>query len=426
MKGPLHDIWRRLNAEILRRAGPERYACWIRHARPAVLDEDLFTFHFPTTDARDKVEVTLKDLVTEAAQRVTNRKLRVRFQVERASFPLAPARDERRGEATFASFVVGPGNRLALDTARAFARGGPGAPAILFLHGGPGLGKTHLLGAIARELSVRPLLEFTGEQFVRHFQWAYHREHLNAFLAKCRAAGALLFDDVHLLAGKDAAQAALADVLGALSDRGARAALTSDRPARALDGFAGPLRARLRTAEEVALERPDPDTARTILRRHAPRSVPDAALDVLATLVRTSYADQLRCLRRLLEITPPSAAAARAVASEFLNEWSLGLTYTDIVRAAAESFGVKVTEIYAPGRSRAASEARQACFYLARKLLGRPFAQIGEHFGGRGHATVLEACRKIERGAGPARERLRRLEEELLAGSPSRPAMPSP
>ena len=420
MKGPLYDIWRRLNAEILRRAGPERYACWIRHARPALLDEDLFTFHFSTTDARDKVEALLKDLVTQAAQRVTNRKVRVRFQVERASFPLSPPPDEDApADGTFASFVAGPGNRMALEAARAFARGGPRAPALLFLHGGPGLGKTHLLRAVARELTVRPALHFTGEQFVRHFQWAYHRDHLQAFLAKCRTAGALLFDDVHLLAGKEAAQAALADVLGALSDRGARAVLTSDRPVRALEGFARPLRARLRSAEEAVLERPDPATGLAILRRRAPRGVPDAALEVLASLVRTSYADQLRCLRRPLEIDPPSPAAARAVASEFLNEWSLGLTYTDIVRAAAETFGVKVTEIYAPGRSRAACEARQACFYLARKLLGRPFAQIGEHFGGRGHATVLEACRKIERRNGPARERLRRLEEKLQAASPA-------
>ena len=88
------------------------------------------------------------------------------------------------------------------------------------------------------------------------------------------------------------------------------------------------------------------------------------------------------------------------------------------MRAAADDFGVTVGEIYSLGRSREAAEARQACFYLARKLMGRPFAQIGDHFGGRDHSTVHEACRKLERTRGATRERLKRLEETLQRTPP--------
>src|SRR5205823_13862961 len=124
------------------------------------------------------------------------------------------------------------------------------------------------------------------------------------------------------------------------------------------------------------------------------------------------------CLARLLQQAPFTLASARAAVSEFLNHWSLGLTYEDIVRAAADDFGVTVGEIYSLGRSREAADARQACFYLARKLLGRPFAQIGDHFGGRDHSTVHEACRKLERTRGPAMERLKTLESMLKSSAP--------
>ncbi|MBV8879892.1 MAG: hypothetical protein JO332_08020, partial [Planctomycetaceae bacterium] len=119
------------------------------------------------------------------------------------------------------------------------------------------------------------------------------------------------------------------------------------------------------------------------------------------------------CLARVLTQPPYTLASARSAVEEFLNLWSLGLCFEDIVRVAAADYGVTVTEIYSIGRSREATEARQACFYLARKLLGRPFAQIGDHFGGRDHSTVHEACRKLEHARGAAKERLRRLEERL-------------
>jgi chromosomal replication initiator protein len=423
MRGPLDGVWRRLNAELFRLLGPERYGCWIRNARPVEFDEDVFAFHCGSTYAKDKLETLLKDQVTDAAQRVTNRKVRVRFLVEQASFSgpgAAPLRDEpAAGRASFATFVAGPGNRLALAAARAFARGGPGAPRVLLVHARSGLGKTHLLGAIAEELARQTapgVLRFSGEQFRRHFAWADLRGYRRAFVKKCAGAQVLLFDDLHLLCGVPEAQSALADILDAFADRGARIALTSEKPPRALDGLAPALRRRLRADVEVPIDRPDFATGLGFLRAHAPPSVPAPVLEYLAAHVQTSLKDQLHCLGALLDHPPPTLASARAVVGEFLNAWSRGLTYADIVRAAAESFGVKVTEIYAPDRSRAASDARHACFYLARKLLKQPFAQIGSHFGGRDHATVLQACRKLERRRGKLRDRVRRLEETLDPG----------
>jgi len=413
----LDQIWNRLNHELFRELGPDRYSLWIRHALPATLDEELFTFHFASTHAKDKVESLLRDAVTAAAQRATNRNVRVLFSVDVDAF-VAPAEEPPLPlrAPTFATFVAGAGNRPALSAARAFARGGPGDPRTLLIHAPSGLGRSHLLRAVHAELQRRPdsgVLFFTGEQFRRHSREAHLRDRMDAFRKKCCAAQVFLFDDLHLLCGRDEPQMVLAEILGALAERGARAALTSERHPRCLERLHRNLRARLRCDVEIAIDRPDAAAGTAFLRAAAPPGLPEAVLAYIAAHVRSSHTDQLSCLARLLEQPPFTLASARSAVSEFLNHWSLGLTFEDIVRAAAEDFGVTVGDIYSLGRSREAAEARQACFYLARRLLGRPFAQIGDHFGGRDHSTVHEACRKLERTRGAAKERLERLEKSL-------------
>jgi chromosomal replication initiator protein len=416
MAWALDRIWKRLNQELFRTLGPDRYALWIRHARPALLDEENFTFHVATSRTMDKVESLLKEAVTQAAQRVTNRNVRVHFTVEGESFPDTETPAGPTRAATFATFVAGPSNRTALSAARAFARGGPGAPRLLLIHAPSGLGRSHLLLAVRAELLRQPdagVLFFTGDQFRRHSLEASLRERREAFLKKCRSAAVFLLDDLHLLTGHDEAQHALADVLASLAERGARVAVTSEKHPRQLDRLHRTLRSRLRADLEVTIERPDAATGKAFLRAAAPAAVPDPVLQYIAEHVRSSYADQRDCLSRLLSQPPFSLPSARSAVSEFLNQWSLGLRLEDIVRAAAADFGVTVTDIYSLDRSREAAEARQACFYLARKLLGRPFAQIGDHFGGRDHSTVHEACRKLESARGETKERLRRLEARL-------------
>lgn len=416
MAWALDRIWKRLNQELFRTLGPDRYGLWIRHARPAALDEELFTFHVATTHAMDKIETLLKDAVTAAAQRTTNRNVRVQFTVEADSFPQAEPPAAGARPATFATFISGPGNRTALSAARSFARGGPLAPRLLLLHAPSGMGRSHLLRAIHAELTQKAdagVLFFTGEQFRRHCREAHLRDRREAFLKKCRSASVLLFDDLHLLAGREDAQLALADVLGSLAERGARAALTSEKHPRQIGRLHRLLRTHRRATLEVTMDRPDPGTAASFLRACAPAGTPEPVLRYIAEHVRSSYTDELICLSRVLAQLPATMASARSAVAEFLNQWSLGLCFEDIVRVAAADYGVTVTEIYSLGRSREAAEARQACFYLARKLLGRPFAQIGDHFGGRDHSTVHEACRKLAEARGEAKDRLRRLEERL-------------
>ncbi len=426
MRSPLVEAWARLNSELHRRLAPERYAAWISHARPARLDEDEFIFHLESTFAREKIRTLLLPHVVRAARSVTNRNVRVRLAVEGASFPRPDAsavRDETRRdgglrlpEQTFAAFIPGPGNRRALDAARALASPEPPFRSLL-VRAPSGLGKTHLLRAAAAELGRSPglpVLSTGGEAFARQLDEAERLGKREAFVTKCRSARALLFDDLHLLAGRDRAQAAQLEIVLALEERGFRVAMTSESHPRALEGFTRAARGRLRAQREVAIERPDASTGAAFLRACAPPGTPPSALDVIARAVRSSHKDQLWCLARLLEHASPTAAAARALADGFLARWTPGPTCEEIARAAAERFGVSVGEIYAARGTRRAADARRACFFLARRILGKPFAEIGRHFGGRGHSTVLAACRTASR-RGPLRERILRLERDLRA-----------
>ncbi len=397
------DVWKRFGSLLFRAVGPDRYDLWNRHVRPAELHEESWLLQVENGGARDKIDALFRDAATEAAERATNRRVRLRFVVEPASFVRADEerlRDIPAGD-SFSSFISGPGNRRALEAARAFA---DGRGQVLFLASPSGFGKTHLLRAVERELRTRPgtVLFFTALQFRRQAAFSDLRGRRDAFVAMAGAAHVFLLDDLHLLAGFDAAQAALAEVLDRLAARPARLAYSADRPLPSLPGLAPALRRRLRADAEAELGPPDPSTSLAVLAAAFPR-VPRASLEAVAADVRSGHKDQFHCVSRMLELGATTPGAARSAVAEFLNRWSRGLSYADIVRSVAETYGVAMTSIYSDERSRAAADARQACYYLSRKLLGRPYAAIGDHFGGRDHATVLHACQKLEVARGDPR-----------------------
>ncbi|MHC4608565.1 MAG: helix-turn-helix domain-containing protein, partial [Planctomycetota bacterium] len=145
-----------------------------------------------------------------------------------------------------------------------------------------------------------------------------------------------------------------------------------------------------------------------VLRTRAPAYVRDDALLAIARGVRSNHRDQLECLGRLL--TSPSDAGT--VVAGFLARWSGALSLEDIALAAAQRYDVPLAAIYSDARTRTAADARRACYYLSRRLLGRPYAAIGRHFGRRGHTTVLDACRVLQNRPGPeVRSLLRELQK---------------
>lgn len=394
MGSTVWPVWSHINRELLQALGESRFAVWVRSARPVQADDDVLRIHFPSTLVLEKMETLCLRIVESAVRRATNRNVRVRFEADPASFPAfalpAPA---PRFPQTFENFLAGPGNVKARDAARRFVRGETRAP--LLLHAPAGLGKSHLLQAVRAGLTGVRVLLLTGDGFARDRARAERRGTLDTFRKICQACDVLLVDDLHLIAHQAAAARDLAEVIENLRARRRRVALATARHPRRFKALPASIRDRFLSCETCDLRRPDAETSLGLLRRHAGARLPEPALRIIAEGVPFNHKDQLACLKAVLEGRPPWTNAAREAVSDFLCRWSRMLSLEDIARAAARRYDVPLKEIYSNARSRHSSEARKACFFLSRRLLGRSYATIGRHFGRRGHATVVDAYRSL-------------------------------
>lgn len=404
MSFALESVWPRLNAALHRHLGPERYSSWISNVRLLRAEADSVSLAVPNPRIRERVAEMAGIFARDFVRRITNRKLRLVFLVDPGLFPAAAEPSTR--EQSFGTFLVGRSSRSAYRAAWLFARG---TGRTLILSGPPGSGKTHLLRAVERELPRRSTLAFTGTEFARQHAAAAAGGMLEGFRRRCLSPETLLLDDFDHFCGRPELQAEFLDIYLALAESGKRVALTCTRPPRSLEGLSRSCRARLRAESEVRLEPPDPATVAEILRARAP-GAPAGTLRILASETPSNLKDAIACLERLAASGPLSPARARAAARDLRGRWSDGLNLTDIARATAEDFRVPVGDLYSHKRS--AARARQACWYLARKLLAEPYKTIGRHFGGRNHSTVVLAVRKFERD-GEMRARVRRLEKRL-------------
>jgi len=322
---------------------------------------------------------------------------------------------------TFATWIAGPCNELALRAARRIAEGNGRELGALLFAGPPGCGKTHLLRALhAALLAARPaapVLYVPADRFHRQFVCALQRRLLDPFRRKYRTAGVLLLDDLQRLATRPRTQDELLHTLDVLLQPGRRVVMASDRPPREIAGLGARLQDRLQTALVLRLERPDAATRTLFLRgrvRALGLAVPDAAVAWLAAQEETSFGDLERGLsalaggrgtagaRRLLDVARRGGAAA--------------VTIDAIAQRVAATRGVGAADLRGARRTRALVEARRLCFHLGRALTPLTLEALGRAFGGRDHATVLQAVREVasRRAADPAFDRLAASLEEAL------------
>jgi chromosomal replication initiator protein len=327
------------------------------------------------------------------------------------SLPLDPSH-------TFEEFVIGPGNRLAHAAALAVAELPGEAYNPLFLHGPPGLGKTHLLGAIVDYLRRNhPELEVhytTAERFTTEFVAGLRRDGPEAFKSRYRELDALLIDDVQVLEGKQHTQEEFVHTFNTLHGAGKQIVLSSDRPPEALSKLAERLRDRFNWGLRVELEPPDLRTRTAVLWRIAAGSdveLPDAGvLRDIATTVPENV--------RVLEGAMTRVMAIASLLSEPLTapvvRRALGRRETPVARVAAPSLpaiqdavcavnGLSREELLSPRRSPAVARSRQLAMYLARELTPLSLTEIARGFD-RDHTTVLHAIRSVEGRLEPGSE----------------------
>ncbi|MBY0283352.1 MAG: chromosomal replication initiator protein DnaA [Sphingomonas sp.] len=328
-----------------------------------------------------------------------------------ASTPAAPlaARPAFDPRFTFDRFVVDASNRVAANAARALAE--PGTPRFtpLFLYGGTGMGKTHLMHAIgAAYLAAVPdatVIMMSAERFMFEFVQAMRARDTFSFKARLRSADLLMIDDLHFIAGKDATQEEFFYTINEVMAAGKRIVVTADRAPQNLDGVEARIVSRFASGFVADIKPADLTLRRAILDRKLVDlpdvQVPDDVLELLAARLSNNIRELEGALNRLVAYAQLTDVAidldfAHATLGELLRGVQKRVTIDEIQRAVSAYFDLKPIELISARRARVVARPRQIAMYLAKRLTTRSLPEIGRKFGGRDHSTVIHAVRRIE------------------------------
>ena len=305
-------------------------------------------------------------------------------------------------------FVTGASNQLAHAAAREMARSAGCSFNPLVIHGGVGLGKTHLLEGIAHALrQSRPNLhvaQFTAETFTNSFLDAMRTGSLTGFELGIAALGGLIVDDVHFLAAKKATQDEFLHTFNALFRQGAPIVLAADQHPRLIARLTDELRTRFLGGMVVKLELPDLATRHAILESRAKTrgvNLPEPVLTYIAEHLRSSVRELEGALntviaQSLLTGSRVDLSIAKTALRDTIRHTSQSVGLRDIEQAVCQLFGVSADALRSDNRARALAYPRMMAMYLARKHVGASYSEIGQFFGGRNHSTVISAEKKVE------------------------------
>ncbi len=433
MQPNAEKIWSAAQENLRSLLNPEIYNLWFAPVRAVGMDAAAFTLEV----ADDFCEVWLKDnyigLLRDVIASATGKQLEVRFRVSthaptpnhhpvksklvEAAVPAAartsnhapqeadPAFNPRN---TFDTFVVG-NNQFAHSAALAVAQAPGKSYNPLFLSGGVGLGKTHLLHAIGHHVAAHKkgarVVYMTTEKFTNEFIAGLQDNSLARFRKKYRQTDLLLIDDVQFLAGKERIQEEFFHTFNALHEGHKQIVLTCDRPASEIQGLEQRLVSRFEWGLVTDLQPPDVETRMAILRKRAAAmgsTLPDDIADFLANRIRTNIRRLEGALIRVVSYAsltgkPMSIEVAENLLRDVLHEESrFTLSIEVIQKRVAEHFDLRIADMTSKRRPENIAFPRQIAMFLSRQMTESSLNTIGEAFGGRDHGTVLHACRLVK------------------------------
>jgi chromosomal replication initiator protein len=428
-----NETWGQVREELIKRVGKNNYVTWIEPLKLSHLKNGVARFEVPTIFFGDWVQRNYSDHIRTQLTSAGALVDRVEFSVGTAA-PVearvamakpAPkvarprsADEELPGAPldarfTFDSFVVGKPNELAHAAARRVAEGGPVTFNPLFLYGGVGLGKTHLMHAIAHELqSRRPelrVLYLSAEQFMYRFVQALRDRQVMDFKELFRSVDVLMVDDVQFIAGKDSTQEEFFHTFNALVDANKQIVISADRAPGEIKDLEERIKSRLQCGLVVDLHPTDYELRLGILQQKVDyyRSqyrglvLADGVLEFLAHRITTNVRVLEGALTRLFafaslvgrEITLDLAQDCLA---DILRSSDRKLSIEEIQRKVAEHYNIRLSDMIGPKRMRTIARPRQVAMYLSKQLTPRSLPEIGRRFGGRDHTTIMHGVRKIE------------------------------
>jgi chromosomal replication initiator protein len=410
----LDQLWNDIRNELRRETPDFKFHIWIEPLELAGVRGTTLYIRAPD-HVRTSVRERYVPLLRQAARRRFDRAATVEIVGAGWAEPAEPGpatpneqEDRLNPKYTFEQFVIGEGNRFAHAASLAVAELPAQAYNPLFLHGPPGLGKTHLLHAVGNyvrrfgaDLQVRYA---TIEEFTTAFVDAIRERRTGDFKDRFRTADVVLIDDVQFLTGRAKTREEFFHTFNALLDSGRQLVISSDRPPEELPDLEARLTERFRAGLVVELDPPPPDVRRAILAKRARVdgvAASDEVLNEIALRVDSSVRALEGALIRVvayasLKGEPATPTLVRHVLHRLgQNRTPDTCGLSEIIDAAAQEFGVERESLLARGRQRSVTRARHVAMYLARELTAHNFSEIGRGIGGRDHTTVLHAVNQI-------------------------------
>ena len=408
---------------------PTAYAAWIKGIEPLKMEGSTVYLQVQTQFKRDQIIGRYLDLIAASFEDVVGFPVEVVIQYKYSdsappaakpaaeSFPQKYTPEEMAKnstggdyEYTFSTFIVGPSNKFAHAASLAVATNPAGAYNPLFIYGGSGLGKTHLLYAISNEIKKNNpnanAIYIKGEDFTNEFIEAIKSETTIAFHNKYRQADILLVDDIQFIGGKDQTQEEFFHTFNTLYQAEKQIVLTSDRPPKEIKTLEDRLRTRFEWGLLADIQPPDFETRIAIIQRKAELldiHVPDEVCEYIANKLKTNIRQLEGVVKKLkayklLAGTPPSVRIAQNAIREVLNDQQpVPVTVERIIAEVGRTCGVSPQDIRSNKRSATISSARQVSIYIVREITQMSMAAIGEEFGGRDHSTIVYAIQQVEK-----------------------------
>ena len=423
-------IWTKLKISLKKSVGENSFNNWLSPINFSHVEEDMAVLTVPTNFLGNYVSQNFGELITAQISSKNNKISRIRFEVDTSSNSLGVSQpsavthtniskdNELTGAQldkrfTFDAFVVGKPNELAHAAARRVAEGGIVSFNPLFLYGGVGLGKTHLMHAIAWELQNRRpdlnVLYLSAEQFMYRFVQALRERKMMDFKQLFRSVDVLMVDDVQFIAGKGSTQEEFFHTFNALVDQNKQIIISGDRAPGEIKDLEDRIKSRLQSGLVVDLHPTDYELRLGILQSKVERqkqqypelSIDNNVLEFLALRISTNVRVLEGALTRLFAFASLigrhiTLEVAQDCLADVLRASERKITVEEIQRKVSEHYNIRLSDMIGPKRLRTYARPRQIAMFLSKQLTSRSLPEIGRRFGGRDHTTVMHAVKKIE------------------------------
>ncbi len=422
------DLWNKALVTIQEKISKPSYDTWLKSTKAHTLQGDTLTIIAPNDFARDWLEERYSQLISGILYEITGEELGVRFIIpqnqtaEEVNQPVSPKKARRDDELQelpqsplnpkylFDTFVIGSGNRFAHAASLAVAEAPAKAYNPLFIYGGVGLGKTHLMHAIGHYvLDHKPsakVVYLSSEKFTNEFINSIRDNKAIEFRNKYRNVDVLLIDDIQFLAGKESTQEEFFHTFNTLHEESKQIIISSDRPPREIPTLEDRLRSRFEWGLITDITPPDLETRIAILRKKAKAEgleIPNEVMLYIANQIDSNIRELEGALIRVVAYSSlinkdiNADLAAEALKDIIPSSKPKVVTILDIQKVVGEHYQIKLEDFKAKKRTKSVAFPRQVAMYLSRELTDFSLPKIGEEFGGRDHTTVIHAHEKISR-----------------------------